>query len=415
MAGQPVNVIDESEIDSRVKTVVAQAVEGEAGVHLQRTSPTMAGIFVRGLTGNKVNVFVDGVRYSNGAQRGGVNTFLDLIEPESLEASKCCADRRARSTAATRSAAASSSSRGRPRCGRRGGPRWSGAFGGERRHRASQRRRHRAGRLHGADVRPVREHRRAQDRPAPHRRRHRLARGGDALLRRAVDTLLMDDAAARHRLRAGGRRGALELGAERRTRTSSRATCGTTQDGGNRYDQLLGGDGNLIAELNDLSLDLFSARLERLGAGWFDQASVTYSLNSQREERVNQGGNGNPTATISHEPERTTVHGIQAVFTKQVSPRAVADRRRRRVFRRPDLRRVQRQPGHRRESRSPSARAGRRHLHARRRVRADDATTSRPDRLRLIGSLRFGGAPLRARRPPTARSSTASRSGRTIR
>src|SRR5262245_26784265 len=45
----------------------------------------MAGIFVRGLTGNKVNVFVDGVRYSNGAQRGGVNTFLDLIEPGALE------------------------------------------------------------------------------------------------------------------------------------------------------------------------------------------------------------------------------------------------------------------------------------------------------------------------------------------
>ena len=45
----------------------------------------MAGIFVRGLTGNKVNVFVDGVRYSNGAQRGGVNTFLDLIDPSTLE------------------------------------------------------------------------------------------------------------------------------------------------------------------------------------------------------------------------------------------------------------------------------------------------------------------------------------------
>ena len=45
----------------------------------------MAGVFVRGLTGNKVNVFVDGVRYSNGAQRGGVNTFLDLIEPDALE------------------------------------------------------------------------------------------------------------------------------------------------------------------------------------------------------------------------------------------------------------------------------------------------------------------------------------------
>jgi len=83
--GQPVNVITSREIVERVETVVAQAVIEEPGVQLQRTSPTMAGVFVRGLTGNKVNVFVDGVRYSNGAQRGGVNTFLDLIEPGMLE------------------------------------------------------------------------------------------------------------------------------------------------------------------------------------------------------------------------------------------------------------------------------------------------------------------------------------------
>ena len=43
----------------------------------------------------------------------------------------------------------------------------------------------------------------------------------------------------------------------------------TVQDDGERYDQLLGGDGNLISELNDLSLDLFSVRLERLGLGPF--------------------------------------------------------------------------------------------------------------------------------------------------
>ena len=119
LAGQPVNIIGESEIATRVKTVVAQAVEGEAGVHLQRTSPTMAGIFVRGLTGNKVNVFVDGVRYSNGAQRGGVNTFLDLIEPDmARDASKFSAVRRARSTEAMPSGAACSFCRARPRSAR---------------------------------------------------------------------------------------------------------------------------------------------------------------------------------------------------------------------------------------------------------------------------------------------------------
>ena len=83
---QPVNVIESGAIFERAKAVVAQAVLEEPGVNLLRTSPTMAGIYVRGLTGNKVNVFVDGVRYSNSAQRGGVNTFLDLIEPTSLQA-----------------------------------------------------------------------------------------------------------------------------------------------------------------------------------------------------------------------------------------------------------------------------------------------------------------------------------------
>ena len=49
------------------------------------------------------------------------------------------------------------------------------------------------------------------------------------------------------------------------------------QDRGQRYDQLLGGDGNLVADLRDLTLDLFFARYERIGAGWFDEASITGS------------------------------------------------------------------------------------------------------------------------------------------
>ena len=112
---QPVTVIESPAIELRAKAVVAQAVAEETGVHLLRTSPTMAGIYVRGLTGNKVNVFVDGVRYSTGAARGGVNTFLDLVEPTSLEVDRGPARARtARSTAATRSAEACSSCRRPP-------------------------------------------------------------------------------------------------------------------------------------------------------------------------------------------------------------------------------------------------------------------------------------------------------------
>ena len=80
-----VNVIDERKIIERAAEVVAQVVDEEPGVNLQRTSPSLSAVFVRGLTGRNVAVFVDGVRYTTSAQRGGVGTFFSLIEPSSLE------------------------------------------------------------------------------------------------------------------------------------------------------------------------------------------------------------------------------------------------------------------------------------------------------------------------------------------
>ena len=165
----------------------------------------------------------------------------------------------------------------------------------------------------------------------------------------------------------------------------------TNQDRGKRYDQLLGGDGNLISDLNDLSLDLFSARMERLGAGWFDDASVIYSLNSQREERVNQGGNGNPTATIGHEPERTTVHGVQAAFAKAISTRHSvrfgADVNFERLT--SDAFNVNPVSG----ATSPRRPRVPDNAHfTQGGVYAQTTFDVRPDRLRLAGALRYGGA-----------------------
>ncbi|MCA1850433.1 MAG: carboxypeptidase regulatory-like domain-containing protein, partial [Acidobacteria bacterium] len=83
---QPVNVINEREVIERAPEVVAQVVDEEPGVNLQRTSPSLSAVFVRGLTGRNVAIYVDGVRYTTSAQRGGVGTFFSLIEPSSLEA-----------------------------------------------------------------------------------------------------------------------------------------------------------------------------------------------------------------------------------------------------------------------------------------------------------------------------------------
>ena len=227
-AGQPVNVIDESEIASRVKTVVAQAVEGEAGVHLQRTSPTMAGIFVRGLTGNKVNIFVDGVRYSNGAQRGGVNTFLDLIEPEWLETIEVL---RGPSSAQYGSDALGGSvqflSRA-PALGVAGGPQWRGSLGvdGGTAHRNGGGNAFVAymGKAVGLTASLGGTQGRASSARARGSIRTRRSRASSASRRRAHGR-----APAGHRVRAVRRVGAIELGPEREDAHRPPATCGRTR------------------------------------------------------------------------------------------------------------------------------------------------------------------------------------------
>ena len=97
------------------------------------------------------------------------------------------------------------------------------------------------------------------------------------------------------------------------------------QDGGRRYDQLLGGDGNLIADLRNLMTDLFYARLFKQNLGFFDNASFTFSYNGQREERVNQGGQGNPVgsdnqSTRAHQRLRLQLLRRQATRRTQHGP-----------------------------------------------------------------------------------------------
>ncbi|HEX8089141.1 MAG TPA: TonB-dependent receptor, partial [Blastocatellia bacterium] len=89
------------------------------------------------------------------------------------------------------------------------------------------------------------------------------------------------------------------------------------QDGGKRFDQLIGGDGNLIADVRNFMLDFAYVRYDKVRLGWFDNFTAVYSFNSQREERVNQGGNGNPRAAINHELERTNANGFQSFVNKQ--------------------------------------------------------------------------------------------------
>lgn len=314
-ATQQVNVISAAELAQRAKSVTAQAAQEEQGVHLQRTSPTISGIFVRGLTGNRVNVYVDGVRYSTSAQRGGINTFFNMNQASGLDAIEII--------------------RG-PSSAQYG----SDAIGGT---------------VQLVSVSPS-----VSDKTHFSGKYSAIANYADAsygsnllllLSSSKFGSVLNLDGFRANRLRPGGGMdshsaftrffglpsdmflasrlpdaaftqysGSLRMMWTLAAHTHlSTSYTRSQQDGGRRYDQTLGGDGNLIADLRNLMSDLFYLRLDHYRVGPFDRANLTYSYNAQREERVNQGGNGNPLAAITHEPERMRVHGVQGFLDKVIA------------------------------------------------------------------------------------------------
>jgi hemoglobin/transferrin/lactoferrin receptor protein len=318
--GQPVNVITGEEIANRAHVVAAQAVEGEVGVSLQRTSPTMAGIFIRGLLGNKVNVFVDGVRYSNGAQRGGVNTFLNLIDQgglDSIEILRGPSSDQYGSDALGGTVTFLSKS---PALLGAGGKRVGGQLGasGGTAHRNG------GGNLFLSYMAPT-----VGLSGSVSGRNVGLLRPGGGIDSHAAVTRFLGVSSDRLMDERLPNTSFTQMSESVRMNWVANANTSVVasylrsdQDGGDRYDSLLGGDGNLISELNDLSLDLFSVRLERVKAGPLQNITLNYALNSQREERVNQGGQGSSTAAIGHEPERTTIHSVTASAGRQLSDRA---------------------------------------------------------------------------------------------
>ncbi len=318
-AVQPVSVISREDIERRVSRFMAEAVQEEPGVHLQNTSPTMSGVFVRGLTGNKVNIFVDGVRYSNGAQRGGVNTFLNLIDPSVVDGVEIVHGPNSAEYGSdalggtvqflTRTPALAAS-----------GTRVGGevALGGQTGHQGGG----------GNAALSFGTSTFGMFASGGGRKVGEIRTGGGIDSHAAATRFLgvPSDLVMDERLPNTGYEqfaGMLKANWTPNSRTQIvSAYTATRQDNAHRYDQELGGDGNLISELNDMTLDLFYARLERSGLGWFDHGTATYSINSQREERVNQGGQGSRTAAIAHEPERTTSNGVQGSLNKALSSRA---------------------------------------------------------------------------------------------
>ncbi|NJN34094.1 MAG: Plug domain-containing protein [Saprospiraceae bacterium] len=62
-----------------------EALQGTAGVFVQKTNHGGGSPFVRGLTGNQTLILIDGVRLNNATFRFGPNQYLNTIDPLSIE------------------------------------------------------------------------------------------------------------------------------------------------------------------------------------------------------------------------------------------------------------------------------------------------------------------------------------------
>ncbi len=312
---QAVNIISEEAIQERATAVLAQVAEEEPGVALQRTSPTIGGIFVRGLTGTKVAVYVDDVRYTTSAMRGGINTFFNLNEPSSLRAVEILRGPNSVQYGSDSLGGTINLVTRVPGFGS-AAPEWHGeantmftstdlSYGGNTLLTYGTRR---TGILANIAARRVNILRPADGVDLHSSIQRFLGLRSDILGTRLTDTAFTQYGGTFHFNYAPANEQQLVFHYQR-----------SQQDGGKRYDQTLGGDGNLIADLRNLMLDFGYLRYLKQSVGFFDNLALTASYNAQREERVNQGGRGNPRAPVTHQKERTKVFGLSGYLDKQLT------------------------------------------------------------------------------------------------
>lgn len=311
---QAVSVIGTEAISERATSVLAQVGEEEAGLNTQRTSPTIGAVVVRGLTGKNVANFVDGVRFTNGAQRGGINTFFNLNEPTNLQSVEVL--------------------RG-PNGSQYGSDSLAGTvnlitktphFGVDK------------AEFHGEFTPSVSSADRGFGTSALVSYGTQKFGGYVSLAGRRIGNLRTADGLDSHSSITRFLGLPSNILYDRNPDTGFQQYSGASrinyspgndqqfilfyqrgqQDDGKRFDQMLGGDGNLISDLRNLMLDFGYLRYVKHDVGPFDSGSFTVSYNSQREERVNQGGQGNPFGDITHQYERTTVLGASFFLDKQL-------------------------------------------------------------------------------------------------
>ncbi len=298
----------------RAALILPQVLREEPGVQVQQTTSHQGAVLIRGLTGQEVLHLIDGVRFNNSTFRPGPNQYLATVDPSFVERMEVLRGPNSMQYGSDSLGGTLNLLPPRP-LATAGGTKFHGeiapffrsadlaggnslrlSYGTDKWH------------LLGGG-----SYRRGQDLRAGH--------GGDS--HAAVTRFLgLPSSILGERLQdtaftqwAGYLR---FFWSPRADQTLSLTYHRGEQVGGRRYDQLNGGNGNLINSFNPQVLDFFYARYEKQRLGWLDSLQGTFSYNRQRDDRRFQGGSGNLLAPITQDNSVTSAFGYQVQATTHV-------------------------------------------------------------------------------------------------
>jgi hemoglobin/transferrin/lactoferrin receptor protein len=316
-APEGVSVVGEQQIKERRALVLPQLLEGEPGVAVQQTTASQGSPYVRGLTGQQVVNLIDGVRYNNSTFRPGPNQYTALIEPADVGRIEVVRGPNAvqygsDSFGGTVNILTAQPAAFAERASWQGGADlFSGSAdlsgGGSAFATTSTRR---ASFIFGGAARE------AQDLRAGHGLDSRAAvKRFLGLDSRVLGQRLQD---TRFQQYAGFGKFIYKPS---ETSLWTFNYMHTDQRSVGRYDQLNGGSGNLLNRFSPQTLDFFYARYEKGNVGFLDSLSATFSFNGQQDGRTYQGGFGDPRATITEERNRTNAFGYSLQGTTRIGAR----------------------------------------------------------------------------------------------